>query len=292
MNTREVSGNVLYCGSENQSHLIQYSAPQESFVIVSACSPHGAITANGQQLDGDSVFVLPPLQCVDMMVPAETSARTVVVSEQCFYDLAESVSPGLQPFSQAGIVRGDAERRHWLRRHTLRLVQEPFTDPQHVGFDNLIAKWIAWLGEAEAMIGRQSVNHARQAQIARRAQTYFKDNYALPIRLEEVCRELGVSLRTLQRCFANYFQMTPCGYLKILRYNRARRALLEHGLSTRSVTRIATDNGFCHLGRFAAEYRDLFGELPRDTLAFKPFALAARTNRDVGRNQGRQYEAA
>jgi AraC-like DNA-binding protein len=274
--TREVNGNVLYCGYENQSFLGQYSVPQNSFGIVSACSPNGAVTANGQQLDGDSLYVVPPLQGVDMAIPLGTSARSLLISEQRFSALAESVSPRLQPSNLAGLVRGNAEHRDWLRRQTQRLVQAPFTDPDHVDFDNLIAEWVAWLGQPGAEIeGRHARARERQARIARQARTYFVDNYAQPIRMEDACRELGVGLRTLQRCFANYFQMTPCGYLKILRYNKARLALIEHDPGTNSVTSIAMDNGFYHFGRFAVEYRDLFGELPRDSLASNTLAIAA-----------------
>jgi transcriptional regulator GlxA family with amidase domain len=51
-----------------------------------------------------------------------------------------------------------------------------------------------------------------------------------------------------------------------MRLERAREHLLSAGLSD-TVTSIALDCGFVHLGRFPATYRMAFGELPTETLA-------------------------
>jgi transcriptional regulator GlxA family with amidase domain len=44
------------------------------------------------------------------------------------------------------------------------------------------------------------------------------------------------------------------------------RAMLLSGSAT-SVSTAAICHGFCEFGRLARDYRDMFGELPRDTLA-------------------------
>ncbi len=55
-------------------------------------------------------------------------------------------------------------------------------------------------------------------------------------------------------------------YLKQKRLEAARRTLLTAEPLTTSVTEVATQWGFFHLGRFARDYRQLFGELPSETL--------------------------
>jgi AraC family ethanolamine operon transcriptional activator len=56
--------------------------------------------------------------------------------------------------------------------------------------------------------------------------------------------------------------MAPATYLRYIRLNGARRSLKE----TASVTEAATSWGFWHFGRFAQDYRALFGEQPSATL--------------------------
>jgi transcriptional regulator GlxA family with amidase domain len=77
---------------------------------------------------------------------------------------------------------------------------------------------------------------------------------------------MGVGMRTLQRCFASYFQVSPTDYIKARRLNRARRRLVAADSSSRRVTDIAIQFGLTHMGRFSVEYRSLFGESPREIL--------------------------
>jgi AraC family ethanolamine operon transcriptional activator len=60
--------------------------------------------------------------------------------------------------------------------------------------------------------------------------------------------------------------MSPMQYLGLKRLNLARRELQRRNSQT-SVTATAMNFGFWHLGRFADEYRSLFGESPSATLA-------------------------
>ena len=60
--------------------------------------------------------------------------------------------------------------------------------------------------------------------------------------------------------------MSPMQYLWLRRMNLVRRELQQQNLRT-TVTTTAMNFGFWHLGRFADEYRSLFGESPSSTLA-------------------------
>ena len=84
--------------------------------------------------------------------------------------------------------------------------------------------------------------------------------------MEDLCRVTGVGVRTLQRSFREYFDLSISEYLKTVRLGAAHRELAAPPPSD-SVTRIAQRNGFRHLGRFSVEFRARFGEPPRATLA-------------------------
>jgi AraC-like DNA-binding protein len=79
--------------------------------------------------------------------------------------------------------------------------------------------------------------------------------------------KLGVSERSLQASFREHLQTTPSATLKQLRLEAVHEALLRSDPAQDTVTRVAANvGGFFHLGRFANEYFERFGEHPSDTL--------------------------
>ena len=60
--------------------------------------------------------------------------------------------------------------------------------------------------------------------------------------------------------------MSPKQYLLLRRMNLARAALRDGFPVTTTVTEIAAQYGFWQFGRFAGEYKSLFGETPSTTL--------------------------
>ena len=81
----------------------------------------------------------------------------------------------------------------------------------------------------------------------------------------------------LQAAFRKWRQVTPTEYLRTIRLQRVRDALLQADPST-TVTDVALDHGFFHLGRFSQHYKRAFGENPAATLArtrrcFRPTSL-------------------
>jgi AraC-like DNA-binding protein len=86
-----------------------------------------------------------------------------------------------------------------------------------------------------------------------------------PIQLETLAAVAGVRPRTLEAQFKLYLGTTPLGWVRRTRLARARQQLLAASEEA-SVTGVAVANGFSQFGRFAAQYRRQFGELPSQTL--------------------------
>jgi AraC family ethanolamine operon transcriptional activator len=102
---------------------------------------------------------------------------------------------------------------------------------------------------------------AKRARIVRKARDLVRDCPDHYQSVEELCRTLGVSRRALQQSFQDTLGLKPTAYLRAIRMNGARRAI-KHA---RSVAEAATLWGFWHFGRFARDYRSMFGELPSET---------------------------
>jgi AraC-like DNA-binding protein len=84
----------------------------------------------------------------------------------------------------------------------------------------------------------------------------------------ELARTTGVSARALQKAFARSGEPPPMTYLRHLRLHRVRAELADASQwrSSATVTTVASRWGFVHFGRFAQQYRQLFGESPSQTL--------------------------
>ncbi|MEM1385547.1 MAG: helix-turn-helix domain-containing protein, partial [Pseudomonadota bacterium] len=89
-------------------------------------------------------------------------------------------------------------------------------------------------------------------------------------RIDQLASSLGVSQRTLFRAMNASIEMAPRAYQKRLKLHLVQRALKSATPDVASVTEIAMDHGFWHLGRFSQEFREAFGENPRLTLAATP----------------------
>jgi AraC family ethanolamine operon transcriptional activator len=85
-----------------------------------------------------------------------------------------------------------------------------------------------------------------------------------------LCEASGVvSERRVRSAFYECYQMSPTAYLRATALNTVRRELVEGSRLRNAVSHAATDWGFGHLSRFAAQYRAPFGESPRHTLSHR-----------------------
>jgi len=107
---------------------------------------------------------------------------------------------------------------------------------------------------------------AKLGMIVRKAEERFESARSGPVSLADLCAAAGVSQRTLYNAFMVMCGDSPIAYFKKRRLTDARLALLEPRPNRRLVKIAALEAGLTHLGRFSAEYRELFGESPAMTL--------------------------
>jgi AraC family transcriptional regulator, ethanolamine operon transcriptional activator len=109
--------------------------------------------------------------------------------------------------------------------------------------------------------------HSRVVQIA---EDYALSHAAERLYVTDLCATARVSERTLQYAFKEVMGMSPVAYLTRLRLHRVRHALRTATQASTTVTTEALRWGFWHFGDFSRAYKDCFGELPSDTLRWKP----------------------
>ena len=117
--------------------------------------------------------------------------------------------------------------------------------------------------QVEPTLGRHTVP---RGQIIRRSMDFVDQHEGEYLSVEELAAAAGVSERTLRDAFQQYVGVAPVRYLNRRTLHQVRRALKAADPSRATVTEIATQFGVWQLGRFARDYRYLFGELPSETL--------------------------
>ena len=100
----------------------------------------------------------------------------------------------------------------------------------------------------------------------RQARDYIEAHLDRPVSLADITAATGVHVTTLLKGFKQHYEISPMAYLKQKRLEAVHGKLLAAEPLSTSVTKVATQYGFFHLGRFARDYRQLFGELPSETL--------------------------
>jgi AraC family transcriptional regulator, ethanolamine operon transcriptional activator len=122
----------------------------------------------------------------------------------------------------------------------------------------------AMLRESQA-IGTDPRQTQSPATILVKARQVLEAAGTRPIYIGEVCKETGVSARTLQMVFASAVGMSPMRYLKIRRLNLVRRRLMTTPRDQLSIKQAAREGGFWDDGHFSSDYFRLFGILPSHT---------------------------
>lgn len=89
-----------------------------------------------------------------------------------------------------------------------------------------------------------------------------------PLKISDMTEVAGVSERTLYNGFRRWRGVSPKSYLKTVRLDRVRTELLGPDSKNRSVSDIAREYGFRHMGNFARDYGKRFGEKPSKTRRF------------------------
>jgi AraC family transcriptional regulator, ethanolamine operon transcriptional activator len=113
----------------------------------------------------------------------------------------------------------------------------------------------------------QPVRNGERARVLKAALTAINDRPEDIFTVGDLCRIAKASERTLHYAFTERFGLAPAHYMKARRLNGARNDLCRGDECLMKIADVANKWGFWHLGQFAKDYQNWFGELPSDTYA-------------------------
>ena len=247
--------------------------PQKDTVgILFPRSASGKFVVCGQNAGNEKIVIIPYGSGIDLTIPDLAGSEAMTIPIDRFNTMTEVLAPTYVRPEEFTMIGGNQARLHHLRKAIIDLVSNPEVEVNDEQLSNLLAATIVWMtdcpGNNTQQSGDKHTNRARM-HIAKLVQEYIEVHYNDAICMEDLCRVTGVGLRTLQRYFKEYFDFSIAEHIKTTRLKNAHRELTKAHSSERTVTHIALQNGFNHLGRFSVEFYKRFGQSPRDALAMQ-----------------------
>lgn len=139
-------------------------------------------------------------------------------------------------------------------------------DSAAVSHRNRIHSYAIWRLRVFSIIQTMQIKRSTHQNRLDEALAYIAGHMKERIQLAHLSEASGVSKRTLGYLFLHTYGITPMAFLKRERLRKARMLLQHASSSTGTVTSIARECGFQHMGQFSLDFKRLFGESPSATL--------------------------
>ncbi len=163
-----------------------------------------------------------------------------------------------------GLGAAEASRLRRTARHVLDIARPSSTDDggqEDILFDELESAWEK--RDSTTSLPCEETHSAEQ--IVFRALKFVQSRPDQAIEINALAKAGGVGYRTLLRAFERYLKIPPKHYLKLRQINNVYHAIRKCGGAT-VLADILSAHGVTEFGRFAGEYRSIFGEPPSATL--------------------------
>jgi AraC family ethanolamine operon transcriptional activator len=272
INTCTIGGLHVQFGREGSGTIAEGSSIAGGQVVFVPIS--GGHRANGVVISDRSVFIMQPRRDFTISVHEAHDWCSVFIP----WHLAGvgETRPAAAQVQSCRVVDIETQqifRLRWVLSRLARAIEtEPrvLTEPLAAGSirQDLLAvcRFALVQPPCDEMFGRPRLSRQDLLQTVRALIDEHLDD---GLTIEDLTSVADVSERTLRSVFLEYFGLPPMQYLLARRLHRVRNALQAGAPAVTTVTAVAAKFGFWHFGRFAGQYRRLFGESPSATLSGK-----------------------
>ncbi len=247
----------LQYGAEGSGFLAQGSMAAEGWGIYTK-QTGAPIPVNGQILDSESIFLLPPRSEFRFAGQGAVQWLSIFVPESLIAPIVSSSDAW--PSGRVVHVGQD------LARELSQLGKTAFSlgsDHNSTELEQLVQSTIA------AAVSNAKVTNTtsqRRNQIITRALELVRGDSGHELTVSSLAYQIGTSQRNLLSAFREQLGMSPQAYIINYKLHQAYRRLKSADHRTVTISSIVTDVGFTDFGRFSRRYHHLFGELPSATL--------------------------
>nr|WP_268801192.1 AraC family transcriptional regulator [Pseudomonas sp. BSw22131] len=260
-------------------HMVRHESPTQS--IPTLVQPALCIMAQGSKdvKLGDASFTYDPLHYLVLSVAMPISGKIVYASSQephlamrIDIDPAEinaliaEAGPMSVPSRPSGrglyIERIDSTLLDAVIR-LIRLLDSPKDIPMLAPLINREILYRLLRGQQGHKLYEIAIANCQTHRVTQ-AIKWLNEHYQQPLRIDELAREVNLSVSTLHHRFKAVTAMSPLQYQKQLRLQEARRLMLNDGLEASAA---GYKVGYESPSQFSREYSRLFGAPPLRDLA-------------------------
>lgn len=196
-----------------------------------------------------------PYEVGVVVVPHEALRRAAAAYSGCEHArllLNPATFTGICPQSFERLIRAYSEASSLLIEHTAAELEEFGLCGIRLLRDRVMAALVDTVVSSD--VKRDHRARQRQTTSMARIECFIDDHKEHPAGLQTLCEETGMALRTVEAVIRSRTGMAALTYLQRRYLAFAREALLNPR-NNATVTHIAMQNGFFHLGRFSMFYR-------------------------------------
>ena len=267
-------GTHVQAAAEGCSDIVQGCAPSDGYVVMALKKYR--FVANGIETPLGSVFLMPPGSEFLLSLPLSQEWLSVFIPTPVLRSALPDIDLAGQDARNARVIDIGTSKTSRLWLLIERYIHYASTAPQWIAGKKALASF-----EHDLLMElKQVCVPARPATAPTRGgrpETIDKDVITTAIdcvenrpdammTIPELVQVTGLSERSLRAGFGRFVGVSPSQYTRLRLLNRARQRLTESTPGEVTVTQVAGGLGFWDVGRFAARYREAFGELPSETL--------------------------
>ena len=223
---------------------------------------------NNEQTTANQFLCRPGNQDFELLTPDDFSIYGLVLHRSFFTELTEQTKEELYDNASDGLWLDNVspEELNKFRQYLSLLLQPKGNNWSSKTHESIIQDAVLELLSKAQQTSAAHVTSPQRKRIMARVQEYLTESrMKSPITMSEICSAVHVSRRTLQYTFAQCYGISPKQYIQVIRLNQARR-MLQSNEEFQTISEVAFNYGFFHLGQFCQSYKRLFGETPRQTL--------------------------
>lgn len=241
-------------------------SPKDCLTIGILQKSAGCVCVNRLKMKSGDVVIIDDSKPYDFV----SSHRTLLAIVSIRKSLVATEIPWIlcaadKKFKDNDHILSDTIENEWRR-----VIEEPNLFDNAHEIEVMEKKIVKALKYAFAGQTGESCHLTEGEKTALEVRSFLLNDLEETMTIQSITEQFKISDKTLETSFKSLFGITPKHFKYLLRLNRAHEDLQLADAQTTNVSDIAIKWGFSHFGRFAKDYKSLFGVLPSETLKPAP----------------------